>query len=174
MSRRTTRDSTLDLAVIVAASTNDVIGRDGELPWHLPDDLKRFKRLTLDHPVVMGRRTFESIGRPLPRRRNLVLSSRPAYAPDGVEVFPSLERAIDAAAPAGGTLFVLGGSRVFAEALPRARVLHLTRVLAEVEGDVVLPPIDWSAWHRVEAVEHPADARHEHPFVFETYRRNAP
>ncbi|MEM9555807.1 MAG: dihydrofolate reductase [Acidobacteriota bacterium] len=161
------------LALIVAADRDGVIGRDGELPWHLPDDLRRFRRLTTGHTVLMGRRTYESIGRPLPKRRNLVLSHRAGYAPAGVEVFPSFEAACTAA-DAADTLFVLGGSSVFAAALPHADTLHLTRVDASVPGDVHLPLIDWSQWTLAAEEHHPADERHAHPFVFQDFRRMSP
>ncbi len=158
------------ISLIVARSENRVIGRDGDLPWHLPADLKRFKRLTLRHTVIMGRKTFESIGRPLPRRRSIVLSRNPDYRPEGAEVAHGLERALELAA--GETeVFVIGGARVFAEALPRADRLYLTLVHAEVEGDVFFPEVDAEDWRLVSEERHEADDRHAHAFSFLTYER---
>jgi dihydrofolate reductase len=109
------------LALIVAVARDGIIGRDGALPWHLPEDLRHFKRLTRGHAIVMGRRTFESIGRPLPERRNLVVSRTLAAPPPGVELFPSLDAALAAARTTDPEPFVIGGAALYAEALPRAR-----------------------------------------------------
>lgn len=130
------------LSLIVAVARNGVIGRDGALPWHLPEDLKHFKRLTTGHAIVMGRRTFVSIGRALPNRRNLVVSRTLDDVPEGVEVFPSLERALAAARTTDGEPFVIGGAALYAEALPLATTLHVTEIDRDVQGDVCFPPID--------------------------------
>ena len=153
------------ISLLLAMSENRVIGRDGGLPWHLSADLKRFKKLTLGHVVIMGRKTFESIGRPLPRRRSIVLSRDPAYAPEGAEAAASLDEALARAADED-EVFVVGGAGVFAEALPRADRLYLTRVHAEVEGDVVFPELDLGAWTLLSEERHEADERHEHAFSF--------
>lgn len=157
------------LSLILARADNGVIGRHNDLPWHLPDDLKHFKRLTLDHAILMGRKTWQSIGRPLPRRRSLVLSRDPLFSAEGAEVFPQLTSAL--AAVDGSPIFVIGGAGLFAETLPLADDLHLTRVHAEVEGDVVLDALDLSSWRRLSAEPHPRDERHAHPFTFEHWRR---
>ena len=115
------------ISLLVAVARNGVIGAAGGMPWHLPEDLKRFKRLTTGHAIVMGRRTFESIGKPLPGRRNLVVSTTLSSSP-GVEVFPSLEDAIHAARATDPLPFVIGGARLYREALPRATDLHVTWV----------------------------------------------
>ena len=157
-------------SLLVAMSENRVIGRDGALPWHLPADLKRFKRLTLDHTIVMGRKTFESIGRPLPRRRSLVLSRDPGYRPPGAEAVPSLADAL-ALAAGEDEVFIVGGARVFAAALEVADRLYLTVVHAEVEGDVRFPEVDLGAWELTGEERHESDARHAFPFTFRCYRR---
>ena len=161
----------MKICLIVAAAENRVIGRGGGLPWHLPADLKRFKKLTLGHAVIMGRKTHESIvarlGRPLPKRRSLVLSRDASCRLPGVEVLPSLEQALALAAE--GQVFVAGGASVFAEALPQADRLYLTRIHAEVEGDVFFPEIDAGAWQLVDQERHEADPRHAYAFTFETY-----
>jgi dihydrofolate reductase len=158
------------VSVIVAAAENGVIGRAGALPWHLSEDLKRFKRLTTGHPVVMGRKTWESIGRALPGRRNLVVSRTPGYAAAGADVFGSLDEAL-AACAGEDEIFVIGGAMLYAEALSRADRLYLTRVHATVEGDVTFPEIDPAGWTLVSEERHEADARHEHAFSFLVYER---
>ncbi|MEM7582179.1 MAG: dihydrofolate reductase [Acidobacteriota bacterium] len=158
----------MSTSLIFAMSENRVIGRDGQLPWHLPKDLKHFKRLTLNHPIIMGRKTYESIGKPLPKRRSIVLSRDPAYQPAGVEVVHSLEQALTLAAQ-DDEAFVIGGAGVLIEALPRADRLYLTQVHAEVEGDVVFPPVDTRHWRLLSEQDHPADERHAYPFSFRCY-----
>ncbi len=158
------------VSLIVAVAENGVIGRAGKLPWHLPEDLKRFKRLTVGHPVIMGRKTWESIGRPLPGRRNLVVSRTPGYAAEGAEVFASLDEAL-AAAAGEDEVFVIGGAALYAEAMPRADRLYLTRVHATVEGDVTFPGLDPAAWTLVSEDRREADARHDHAFSFRVYER---
>ena len=149
--------------IIVAVSDNGVIGRGGGLPWRLPDDLRRFKALTIGHPVIMGRRTWESLGRPLPGRRNIVVTRNRAYAAQGVEIAGSLQKALAQVADAA-EVFVIGGASLYADALPLAHRLYLTRVHAEVEGDVRFPAWSPDDWQEVEADAHPADA--QHPFAF--------
>jgi dihydrofolate reductase len=156
--------------VIVAMSEGGVIGHHGRVPWHLPDDLRRFKQLTTGHPVIMGRRTYASVGRPLPGRRCLVLSRNPGYRPAGVETAPDLETALARVADASD-VFVAGGAEVYREALPRADRLYLTVVHAAVPGDVRFPPLDLAGWHLADESFHPADARHAHAFTFRTYER---
>ncbi|HEY2418340.1 MAG TPA: dihydrofolate reductase [Steroidobacteraceae bacterium] len=158
------------IALVVAVADNGVIGRDGGLPWHLPDDLKRFKHVTLGKPMLMGRRTFESIGKPLPGRRNLVLTHGALDAAEGLEVVASIDaaRALVARDP---ELCVIGGARVFEQLLPEAGRMYLTRVHGEIAGDVLFPPWDAAHWHEVERSEHPADARHAYAMSFLTLER---
>lgn len=153
------------LVIIAAVARNGVIGAGGKLPWHLPDDLKHFKALTLDHAIIMGRKTYESIGRPLPRRRNLVVSRRPDFAPAGVEVHPSLASALEAAHHGGDdSPFVIGGAELYAQALPLATRLELTEVHETVEGDVYFPIYDPLAWQLTHREEHEG-------FAFASYVR---
>ena len=159
----------MKVSLIAAVARNGVIGREGGLPWHLPADLARFKALTMGHHLLVGRRTWESIGRPLPGRRMVVVSRGRPELPEGVAVARSLDEALALAVAAGeDEAFVGGGAALFAEALPRADRLYLTRVLADVPGDVLLPEIDETRWREVAREHHPADARHEHAFVFVT------
>ena len=160
------------LSLLVAAAENRVIGRDNQLPWHLPADLKRFKQLTLGHVIVMGRKTFDSIGRPLPKRRSVVITRNPSFEHPGVTVVHSLEEAWEVSA--GETeVFVIGGAGIFELALPRADRLYLTRVHAEVDGDVLLPEIDFDDWELMSFERHRADERHAHDFTFELWHKLA-
>ncbi len=150
------------LALIVAVADNGVIGRDNALPWHLPAELKYFRSVTLGKPILMGRKTFESLGRPLPGRLNLVVSRQPGLRLEGAETFADLAQAIargDAWADEQGAeeLMVIGGAQLFAETLPLATRLYLTRVALEPEGDVFFPAWDPQAWRRVSCVEHAAE-----------------
>ena len=159
------------LSLLAALDRNFAIGKDGDLPWHLPRDLKRFKALTLGKPLLMGRRTAESLRRALPGRRNLVLtrSGRAPYA--GMEVFASLPAALAAVADAGEAC-VIGGGAVFAETLPMAAHLHLTWVDTEVAGaDAHFPTFDPADWRVVSREAHAADATHAHAFEFVDYER---
>ena len=156
------------LSLLVAASANDVIGRDNALPWHLPEDLKHFKALTLGKPILMGRKTFESIGQPLPGRRSLVLT-RSDWSRPGVTVVRSLQEALDLTRDAQ-ELVVIGGAEVFSLAIPRAQRLYLTRVHARITGDTYLPPLG-GGWREIERKEHPSDARHAYALTFSTLER---
>lgn len=150
-------------SLVVAMARNRVIGRDNALPWRLPEELAHFKRVTMGHPIVMGRRTWESIGRPLPGRQNIVVTRTPGYAAPGCTVVESLEAAWQAAGNAG-EVCVIGGTTLFEETLPMADRIHLTEVEAEVAGDTWFPQFDRSQWSEREVARHPADARHAYPF----------
>lgn len=160
----------MTLSCIVAVSENGVIGRDNDLPWHLPDDLNRFKSLTMGHPIVMGRKTYDSIGRPLPGRRSVVLTRSSEYAPEGVTVVGSLDEALDAC-EGEVEVFVIGGASLFAEALPRADRVYLTRVLATVEGDTFFPEGGLEDFFLVNEERHPIDEKHRLPYTFQLYER---
>ena len=158
------------VSIVVAADEQGGIGRDGGLPWHLPEDLKRFKALTMGKPMVMGRRTWDSIGRPLPGRRSLVVSRQPGFTAPGAEVFGSLEAALAAAAPAAETC-VIGGAEIYAQALSRAGLIHLTRVHASAGADTFFPALDPADWEEIAREDRPADARHACALSFLTLRR---
>ena len=164
------------ISLIVAAAENGVIGRGGKLPWRLSADLIRFKRLTWGHPIVMGRRTWESIGRPLPGRTSIVVTRQADFDAgfDDVVVAQDVPSALERAARAEGgdeEIFIIGGSQIYEAALPHARRIYLTRVAAEVEGDAYLPAIDWSEWNQLACEPHPADAKNQYAYAFETYER---
>jgi dihydrofolate reductase len=162
------------ISIIVAVAENGVIGREGKLPWHLPADLGRFKRLTMGHTIIMGRRTWESIGRPLPGRRMVVVSRQPDYHIDegSVVTAASLDEALKSAELAGDKeAFIIGGAELFREALPLADRLYCTRVHAAVVGDTLFPEVCWDEWQLVESSDHGSDGKNEYPFAFETHER---
>ena len=158
------------LALVVAHTRNRVIGRDNAMPWHLPADLRQFRTLTLGHPILMGRKTHLAIGRPLPGRRNLVLSRQPAGELSGAEQVGSLDEALAACSDAEW-LFVVGGAEVYRLALPRAERLYVTEIDAEVEGDTWFPAIDPAEWIETASVLRPADADNPYPLRFVTLQR---
>ncbi|MFM5472157.1 type 3 dihydrofolate reductase [Aeromonas veronii] len=162
----------MKISMIAAMAHDRVIGKDNQMPWHLPADLAHFKRVTLGKPVLMGRKTFESIGRPLPGRRNLVISRNPDYQAEGIEVVGSVEAAL--ALLAGSSveeLMVIGGGHLYAEMLPSADCLYLTRIDLAVEGDTRFPAFDDGQWQRIECESHPADEKNPHPYSFEIWQR---
>jgi dihydrofolate reductase len=158
------------VSLVGAMAENGVIGANGRLPWHLPDEIKHFKRLTVDHTVIMGRKTYDEVGRPLPNRRNVVISRNPAFRPPGVTVVPNLDEAL-ALGATETEVFVIGGAEIYRLALPRADRLYLTVVHATFEGDVVFPPFDQAAWALEEETFHPADERHSASFTIRRYAR---
>jgi dihydrofolate reductase len=165
------------VTLVVAVADNGVIGRDGGLPWRLPEDLRRFKAQTLGKPVLMGRRTFESIGRALPGRRNIVLTRRAGYTipPEAGEVLVvhDWQSALDAVGDAP-ELMVIGGAEIYAMAVPHAGRVLLTQVHADVEGDTRLPPFDPVQWQVATVEHHPRDARNPIDMSFIELRRRAP
>lgn len=161
----------MGVSIVVAAAANNVIGKDGALPWRLPEDLKHFKRLTMGKPIVMGRLTHESIGRPLPGRRNIVITRQPDYAAEGCEVVTSPAAALDAAADAEETM-IIGGGAIYRELLPLAARVYLTRVQTRPEGDVFFPELREEEWQLVEREEFAASGdRRPYDFSFEVWRR---
>ncbi len=162
------------ISIIVAAAENGVIGREGQLPWRLSADLRLFKLLTMGHTIIMGRRTWESIGRVLPGRKTVVVTRQLNYHTEFAEVTiaESLDRAIQIAEFArDGEAFVVGGAELYRTALPRADRLYFTRVNAKVDGDTFLPEIAWSEWRLIKSDPHAADEKNDHPFAIEVYER---
>jgi dihydrofolate reductase len=160
-------------SIVVAMARNRVIGRNSQLPWHLPADLAYFKRVTMGHPVVMGRRTYESIGRALPGRLNIVVTRNGDFDAPGCVVVPSLEAAWLAAGDAG-EVSVIGGTSLFSAALPIADRIHLTEVEADVPGDTYFPQFDREGWIETEVSRHAADERHAYPFRILLLERRRP
>lgn len=161
------------VSIIAAMAENRVIGRDNALPWHLPEDLKRFKRLTMGHAVIMGRRNYESIGHPLPGRKNIVVTHRKGYQAPGCVVVHSLDEALLAAGD-DPEVFVIGGAELYAQWLPRAQRLYLTLVHAVVPGDTYFPEFDWSEWQEIAREWHAADSRHAYAYSFVVLDRKKP
>ena len=161
------------LSIIAALDRNRAIGRDNAMPWHLPDDFRHFKALTLGKPILMGRKTAESLDRALPGRLNLVLTRSGCVPFEGMQAVASIDGAKRIAADCGADeLCVIGGAEVYALALPLANTLHLTHVDAEIEGaDAFFPAFDPAQWRIVSRETHPADARHGFAFEFVDYAR---
>ena len=164
----------MKLSLIVAVAENDVIGRDGDLPWSLSDDLQRFKQLTTGHAIIMGRRTYDSIGRPLPNRTNIVVTRQTDLDIPGVTVCHTLQEALIAARSEGDTpddeVFIIGGESLYREAFGDAACIHLTRVHAMIEGDTRFPRLD-DHWTLTAHEHRPADERHAYPRSFQTWER---
>ena len=167
-----TRVTRPTVELVVAAARNGVIGRDNGLPWRLPADLAHFKRVTLGHPILMGRRTLDSIGRPLPGRQNIVLTRDPSFRAAGATVVHSLAEARAAAGDAG-RLMVIGGAEIYRACLADADVLHLTEVDAELDGDARFPAWRREDWQEITREAHPADERHAYAYSFVTLKRRA-
>jgi len=155
----------MTVSIIVAVANNGVIGRDNDLPWRLSEDLKHFKRTTLGKPVIMGRRTYESVGKPLPGRKNIVVTRDASYTAEGCEVAHSIQEAIGKAGDVEEVM-ILGGGQLYKVALPMTDRIYLTQVDAEVAGDTRFPELDWSEWNEVSRWEHPADEKNDHACTF--------
>lgn len=161
----------MKLALIWAMARNRTIGRNNALPWYLPEDLKYFKRVTLGKPIIMGRKTWESIGRPLPGRTNIVITRDVAFQADGVRVVHSLEQALALAEKiclldGGDEAIVMGGAEIYALALPHADRLYLTQVHADVEGDAHFPPLDLTQWHELGREDFAAQGPNPYDYSF--------
>jgi dihydrofolate reductase len=161
---------TMLISLIAAVARNGVMGRAGGLPWRLPDDLRRFKALTMGKPVIMGRRTYESIGRALPGRLNIVLTRQPGFRADGCAVVATPEDTLRAAGEAGEAI-VIGGAEVYRAFLPLATRLYLTEVDADVVGDVRFPAWNPEDWIETSRARHEADAEHAFAFAYRVLER---
>jgi dihydrofolate reductase len=164
----------MTVTLVAAVAANGVIGVDGELPWQLPADLAHFKRLTMGHPMIMGRATFDSIGRALPGRTTIVVTRDPGWSADGVETAASLPDALERAASLDDDIFIVGGGQIYAQALESDLVdlLCITRVAAAPEGDTTFPAIDWERWVPVARIPYATPAADDTPsFEIVTYQR---
>ena len=166
------------ISIIAAIATNGVIGRNGQLPWHLSKDLQRFKRLTMGHTIIMGRRTWESIGRPLPGRKTIVVTRQHDYSIDStsVQIAASLDDALQRAELEGEEeAFIVGGAELYSEALPQADRFYFTEVAADVKGDTYFPmnfdTFEWDEWESLETEAHEADSENDYACIFVTYQR---
>ncbi|MEL7498911.1 MAG: dihydrofolate reductase [Planctomycetota bacterium] len=158
--------------MIVAASENNVIGASGDLPWRLSADLQRFKRLTMSHSIIMGRKTFDSIGRLLPGRTTIIVTRNLDYTFEGATIVHSLEEAL-AACASDEQPFLVGGAEMYRLGLPLVEEIQMTRVHVELDGDTFLPEIDWSEWELVSDQRHPADPKNDFDYSFQRYLKRA-
>jgi len=160
------------VSLIVAMSSNRVIGRDGDLPWHLPADLRHFKKTTMGHHLIIGRATWDEVGKPLPGRTMVVVTRNRGFSADGVLIAHSVEEAL-ALVRDDNEPFIGGGAEIYRQALVADVVerLYITRVHAHVDGDTFFPPIDLDQWLLADRVDHPADEKNEHSYTFERYDR---
>jgi len=160
----------MKIILIAAAAENNALGKDNDLVWHLPDDFKRFKKLTSHHPIIMGRKTFETFPKPLPNRKHIVITRKDDYtAPEGIIVVNSLEEAIKAGNIEDETIYVIGGGDIYKLALEQATHIELTRVHETFEADAFFPEIDEKKWKLIKSIEHPKDERHNYAFTYLTY-----
>lgn len=164
----------MQFSLIVAMAKNRVIGNQNQMPWHLPADFAHFKKTTIGHPVIMGRKTFESIGRPLPGRRNIVVSRNPEFRADGVDVVNSLAQAVTACNDPNDCkeVFVIGGAMLYAEALARVDRLYITEVDATVEGDTLFPALDKNQWREIARERREADDKNAYAMEFVMLQRH--
>ena len=158
------------ISIIAAMSRNRVIGNNNQLPWHLPADLRHFKQLTLDKPIVMGRKTFVSIGKPLPKRHNIVVTRQTDIHTPGITIVHSLEDALRAAGSVPEVM-IIGGADVFQQALPHAQRMYLTIIEHEFAGDTFFPQWETSVWNEIERNTRPADDNNPYPMTFVTFDR---
>ena len=160
------------ISIIVAMDRNRGIGIENRLPWRLSADLKRFRELTMGHHLIVGRKTYESIGKPLPGRQMIVVTRDPDYRAEGCSIAHSLDESIDIAAARGeNEVFICGGAEIYREALGKAHRLYLTQVDAEVDADTFFPEIDWSQWIEKERISHGADDKNQYSFIFKILNR---
>lgn len=160
------------LAAIWAQDNQGLIGKQDKLPWHLPNDLKFFKQMTENNTIVMGRKTFEGMGKKaLPRRETIILTSDQSYEAQGVTVFHNVQEVVEYAEQAEGITFVAGGSSVYEELLPYCTVLYRTVIEEEFDGDAYFPKVDWEEWHLVSVSDGVVDEKNPYPHCFETYQR---
>lgn len=158
------------ISLVVAIARNRAIGKDNQLLWHLPNDLKFFKKTTTGHAVIMGRRTFESIGKALPNRRNIIITRQEDYQADQIETVPSVGEAL-ALCAGDDEVFVIGGGQIYQHTLPIADRIYLTRVEVELEGDAFFPELSKDEWERISIESHLADDRHAYPYASEIWTR---
>jgi dihydrofolate reductase len=173
-----TEVSNISVAIIVAMGENQVIGIDNQLPWHIPEDLKYFKSTTMGKPIVMGRKTFDSIGRPLPGRTNIVVTRNQHYAAEGVRVAHSVDQALamaqlEAQASGVSEVMVIGGAQLYADCLPIADRLYITKVHASVEGDAFFPNLNWDDWQELDRKDFTANDSNIYNYSFMTIVRKS-
>ena len=160
--------------IVVAMGLKNEIGADNKLLWHLPTDLKNFKEITTDHPIIMGRKTFESIGKALPNRTNIVVSRKKDWFQEGILIVGSIKEAIKFAKKIDEEIFIIGGGNIYEQTLEVTDKLEVTQVKAELEADVFFPKIDEKIWQKTNEVCHEKDEKNEYDFCFQTWERKKP
>ena len=172
-SRGNQSDGTEEIAMVVAASTNNVIGKNNQLVWHLPNDLKFFKNITWGFPVIMGRKTFEEVNKPLPGRTNIVITRQAGWNHENVVKAANLNESIDKArATNAKKIFIIGGGEIYRQAMDVAGKIYLTRVHGEFEGDTFFPEIDEQEWQLVSNEDFPADEKHAYAYSFQVWTKS--
>lgn len=163
--------NTLQLSIIVATGLNNEIGKDNQLLWHIPADLKYFKETTLAHTIIMGRKTFDSVGRPLPKRRNIVISRDTNLVLAGAEVVNSLQQALELCSGSKEEIFIVGGAQIYKEALAFVKTLYITKIHGSFDADTFFPEITPQDWELVNSLHFEADENNKYPYTFLTYKR---
>lgn len=160
----------MTITLIAAAAENNALGKDNQMVWHLPDDFKRFKKLTTGHHIIMGRKTLESMNGPLPNRTNIIITRQKNYTYEGRTIVNSLDEAF-AACPQDEEVFVIGGGEIYKQAIDKADKIELTRVHTTVEADAYFPEIDLNKWELTEEEYHPKDEKHKLDFTYKTFKK---
>jgi dihydrofolate reductase len=159
------------IAIVVAAAENNVIGKDNGLIWHLPADLRHFRQITMGHPILMGRKTYESIGKPLPGRTSIIITTQKGYEAEGCIVTHSLQEALEQARQQDEAIYIIGGAEIYKQALPLTDTIYLTRLHHAFEGDVYFPELKEQDWETVEQEHHEPDEKNKYPYSFLTLKR---
>ena len=159
------------ITIIAAIGKNNELGKDNQLLWHLPEDLKYFKKMTMGHPIIMGRKTYESIGKPLPNRTNIVVSRKEDWFEEGILIVPSIKDAIKHAKKINEQIFIIGGGNIYEQTIDWADCLKITQVDCQTEADAFFPNIDENIWQKTDEIHHPKDEKHTYDFSFQTWER---
>lgn len=159
------------ITLVVAKNEKNVIGDDNQLIWHLPSDLKHFKEITTGHPILMGRKTFDSIGKPLPNRLNIVITRNRTWQADGVEVAHSLEEAVETGLKAAPNIFIIGGGKIFEESMEIADAIELTEIYNQLDGDALFPEINTEIWEEVSRQDYKKDEKNQFDYSFIRYEK---
>ena len=171
-SKSSSVEPSFHLSLLVAADEKNVIGKDNKLPWHLPSDLKYFKNQTWGMPILMGRKTFESIGKPLPGRKNIVITRNRKWNHEGVTIVHSIDEAVENAKREGAKeIFVIGGGEIFKDAFVKANRIYLTRIHHQFDGDTFFPELDPGQWHQVSSYYHASDEQNRYAHTFGVWQR---
>ena len=159
------------ITIIAAIGKNNELGKGNQLLWHLPEDLKYFKKMTLEHPIIMGRKTYESIGKPLPNRTNIVVSRKENWFEEGILIVPSIKEAIKHAKKINEQIFIIGGGNIYEQTIDLADCLKITQVDFQTKADAFFPKIDENIWQKTNEIHHPKDEKHAYDFSFQTWER---